>query len=406
MALILDPFLRRNGGHGAAVYRVTAVSEGEPTMSTVIRLLLSLMLLAAPLGGGALAQQARKTAGHIGQNDTVIGLIAGPAGSQSMRMAGDMARVLDDERMRILPIAGKDPVQTVSDLLYLKGIDAIIVPSDVLAHVEKLGLHGDVANRIHYVTKLYSREAHLIVRRSVNGIGELEGRRVNLGPEQGASAITGGAVFAALGLGIEATRFEHWEALEKLKAGEIDAILHVAQKPVEILTALSPADGLKLLPLDLEGAAATHYPQALLTTADYPALIDPDGEVATVSVGDVLAVFNWPRGGSRQRRVDAFVQRLLDNFQALAEPPGLIKWRDVNLAAEVPGWQRDDEADKWLEAARKAAPAAAEQDEDSEALRTAFRRFLETTGEAEALSPEDQSELFQRFMDWKEAGGQ
>jgi len=376
-------------------------------MSTLFRVLCTVTLLVACAGGEATAaQKLRKTTGHLGQNANVVGLVAGPAGSDSMRMAGDLARVLDSETLRILPIAGKDPAQTVSDLLYLKGIDAVIVPSDVLAHVEKDGLHSDVTSRVHYVTKLFNKELHVIARRQVASIKELEGKKVNLGPENDSSAITGGAVLEALGVRVEATDLQPWEALDKLKAGEIDALVYVAQKPVELLTTISPADGLKLVSVELENEAGKRYPSALFTTADYPGLIDPNSEVPSVAVGEVLAVFNWPRGGARYGRVKAFVEGFLERFPALAEPPGTLKWRDVNLAAEVEGWTRDDEAKDWLEAARKATPASAEPDAESEALRTAFRRFLEASGEARALSDEDQKELFQRFLHWKEAGGQ
>lgn len=383
-----------------------AVSEGEPGMSTVIRLLFSLALIAAPLSEGAwAAQKSRKSSGHLGQNDGVIGLVAAEAGTDSMRMAGDLARVLDSEKMRILPIAGRNPVQTVSDLLYLKGIDAIIVPSDVLRFVEKKGMHGDVESRIHYVTKLFTRDLHVIARREVASLKDLDGKKVNLGPEDSSSAITGAAVLEALKISVEATALEPWDALDKLKAGEIDAVVHVAQKPVELLTSISPADGLKLLPVELEGEAGKRYPPALLTQGDYPGLIDDKGEIATVGVGEVLAVFNWQRGGARYSRVNAFVEQFFEKFPELAEPPSTLKWRDVNLAAEVAGLERDDEAEEWIEKAQKAKPAS-ETDSEAEALRTAFRRFLETSGEAAALSANDQKELFERFLQWKEAGGQ
>ncbi len=373
-------------------------------MSTVIRLLFSLALVAVPLSDAAWAQKYRKSSGHLGQNANVIGLVASEGGSQSMRMAGDLARVLDGEKMRILPIAGKNPVQTVGDLLYLKGIDAIIIPSDVVRYVEKTGRHGNVENRVHYVTKLFTRDVHVIARKDVGSIKDLEGKKVNLGPEDSSSAITGAAVLEALEIKAEATHFEPWDAIEKVKAGEIDAVVHVAQKPVELLTSISPADGLKLLPVELDGETGKLYPPALLTQGDYPGLIRENGDVATVGVGEVLAVFNWSRGGARYSRVNAFVENFLERFPELTEPPNTLKWRDVNLAAEVAGLERDDEAEEWIEKAQKAKPEEGSESE-AESLRTAFRRFLETSGEAAALSANDQKELFERFLQWKEAGG-
>ena len=43
-----------------------------------------------------------------------------------------MARVLDEkDKLRILPVLGKGPVQNVIDILYLKSIDMGLVTTDV-----------------------------------------------------------------------------------------------------------------------------------------------------------------------------------------------------------------------------------------------------------------------------------
>ena len=43
-----------------------------------------------------------------------------------------MARVLDEkDKLRILPILGKGPVQNVIDMLYLKSVDMGLVATDV-----------------------------------------------------------------------------------------------------------------------------------------------------------------------------------------------------------------------------------------------------------------------------------
>ncbi len=58
------------------------------------------------------------------------------------------------------------------------------------------------------------------------------------------------------------------------------------------------------------------------------------------------------------------------------------KWKEVNLAAQVPGWQRFAAADQWLKAAAGRAGATDEQ------LRENFRAFM---GQQAKTAPQDQA---------------
>jgi hypothetical protein len=69
----------------------------------------------------------------------------------------------------------------------------------------------------------------------------------------------------------------------------------------------------------------------------------------------VLAVFNWPRGSDRYRRIERFVERLFTNWDQFLVAPRHPKWRDVNLGATVPGWTRHIVAERILERLRSNA---------------------------------------------------
>jgi uncharacterized protein len=51
-------------------------------------------------------------------------------------------------------------------------------------------------------------------------------------------------------------------------------------------------------------------------------------------------VYAWAPGTERHRKVSRFIEALQANFDAFLRPPRHPKWREVNLAAEVPGWTR------------------------------------------------------------------
>jgi hypothetical protein len=200
-------------------------------------------------------------------------------------------------------------------------------------------------------------------------------------------------VFGKLGIEVEITTFDYELALEKLKKGEIDALFYVAGKPAPIFTTIKPEEGLHLLSVDLTPALAETYLPGEFSASDYPGLIPPNSEVQTVSVGAVMAVFNWRKGNGRYFKLKRFVDAFFSQFDEFLKAPRHPKWQEVNLAAEVPGWRRFEPARTWL--AAHETGAADEQVSE-------FKTFLNSNSGAAALSAEDQEELFKRFLKWKE----
>jgi hypothetical protein len=110
----------------------------------------------------------------------------------------------------------------------------------------------------------------------------------------------------------------------------------------------------------------------------------------------VLAVYDWPPDTDRYRRVTRFVDYLFQRFEKLQTEPGYHpKWKDVNLAASVPGWQRfkplQDRLDKIASQPRAAAARTVEIDA-SLARKQAER---EAPGD-----PAEQERLFKQFLEW------
>ena len=62
--------------------------------------------------------------------------------------------------------------------------------------------------------------------------------------------------------------------------------------------------------------------------------------MSTVAVGSVMAVFAWQQGNERYAKVSRFIDAFFTKFPELLKPPRHPKWKDVNLAAKVPGWTR------------------------------------------------------------------
>ena len=304
---------------------------------TLTAALLALSICAAGL------QSAR--AADIGAqrdlvNGGVVGLISGGVTGTYVRIAADLADALDDGyELRVLPIIGKGSVRNIEDLLLLRGVDVAIVQSDVLDFYKRAGLVPNIEQKIRYITKLYNEEVHVLARSEHRTIDDLAGKRVNFGTEGSGTFMTAGIVFDDLGIDVEITSHPEPIALEKLRAGEIDALVFVGGKPLKLIQDVGRQEGVHLLAIPPERIKAAYVPSELTADA-YPNLIDAGKPVQTVAVAAVLAAYNWPDDHPRRRKLTRFIERFFANFERLLEPPFHPKWREVDLRAPVPGWQR------------------------------------------------------------------
>jgi hypothetical protein len=106
----------------------------------------------------------------------------------------------------------------------------------------------------------------------------------------------------------------------------------------------------------------------------------------------VLAVFNWPKNTDRYRRVQRFTEALFTKWDRFMEPHRHPKWRDVNLAATVPGWSRWSVAEEMLSRMQKDPRIAEVQQKDVRAGEE---------GPALNLTQEQRETLYYEFLQWQ-----
>jgi len=276
-------------------------------------------------------------------------VIAGGINGTYIRIAADMAAVLDSDSWRVLAVVGKGSVQNIDDLLYLKGIDMAIVQSDVLEYLKRKRTYKDIDKRIHYIAKLYNEEFHLLARPEITQLSDLKGRKVNFDVKGSGTTITATNLFDILNISVEPTFYDQATALEKLKNGEIAALAYVAGKPAQLFEKVTSADKLHFLVIDHTPALLETYLPTSLNNQDYPNLIQTDQTIKTIAVGAVLAVYNWQRHRDRYRKVADFTISFLNHFNEFQQPARHPKWREVSLSAIVPGWVRLPAAQEWLQ---------------------------------------------------------
>ena len=342
-------------------------------------------------------------------NANTVTVMSGTIGGTYVQFGADLASVLDDgNKLRVLSIVGRGSVQSIADVLFLQGVDLGIVRSDTLDYLEKKGFAKDIKKQFTYVTKLFNEEMHVIAPKSIRSLKDLEGKKVSVDLPNGGTFVTATIVFERLGIKPNLVYVEQRIALERMRAGAIDAVIVTGGKPYRSVSQFKD-DRFHLVPVEYDKSLQGDYLPATLTAKDYPNLIsEQEQQVDTIAVPAVLAAYNWPANTDRYRKLAQFVDAFFTKFPTFQNPPFHPKWKEVSLSAPLPGWQRLPSAKQWLDqhgiepVARNRfeefpkpapAPAAAVMPRQAPAA--------VQPAAAQPQSPADQEALFKQFQAWE-----
>jgi hypothetical protein len=255
----------------------------------------------------------------------------------------------------------------------------VMTQSDIFEYFRTQRKTPNLENRIHYLIRLPVSEIHLLAGTDIKSIEDLRGKKVSFGPAGSASSLTGTIVFQRLGVKVEQVLMDNPTALQKLKSGELAALVRVIGKPVDFFAHIPENSGLHLVPIPFSKNFADHYALGEFTSEEYPTLVPQGQKIDTIAVPAVLAVFNWPKDTDRYRRVRRFTEALFTKWDKFQEPHRHPKWRDVNLAATVPGWTRWSVAEEMLRRMQQ-------KDQRPSVLN---------------LTPEQREALFHQLLNWQ-----
>ena len=328
-------------------------------------------------------------------NAGTVQIVTKGLGCTCSAIASDMARVLNNiGTMRVLPVLGRGSIQGIADVLYLKGIDLSIVQSDVLAYIKRNNIHTNIENRVRYVTKLYNSELHLIAGPDIKSVQDLRGKVVSYDVKGRGAFITAQNVFDSVGVEVRPVYLERDVAIEKVQKGEIAAAFVVTGKPAASMQKVKPIGGIHLLPIEFSLKLAKSYFPAKLTSEEYPNLIPEGQTIPTISVGEVLAVYNWSPDTARYKKLERFVSELFDNFSEFQKPIRHPKWKEVNLAVMLPGWTRFTPAEVKLKQVLAVQRTGSNRND-----RARFAKFVQNTS-GKRVSKKEMAELYKQFSQW------
>jgi hypothetical protein len=236
---------------------------------------------------------------------------------------------------------------------------------------------------------------HVVAAKTIQKMSDLDGKTVSVDLPNGGTFITAITVFDRLGIKPKFAYIEQRVAYEKLRKGEIDAMVAVQGVPSKFTTTIKD-ERFHLVPIDYAPALQADYLPSQLKSEDYPALIPAGQRVDTIAVPAILAAYNWVPGSERYKKVERFVQAFFDRFEDFQKPPFHPKWKEVSLAAPLQGWKRFGAAQAWLD---KHSNTSAE-------TRRKFDEFMAMRGtdpKSAAAAPDQNSALFEQFLEWQRA---
>lgn len=288
-------------------------------------------LLAGFLAGPVVAQGA--------------GLVAGPAGTAEPVIARDLMGEGTACGITVSPISTTGSMENASAVRDRSGVQLGFVQEDTLEYIRTLA-PGDstlrrMAQGLSVVMPLHSQAIHVLARRELAGLEDLDGQRVSLGNEGSGTQLTAGLVLDVAGVA-PAARIEDLApqaSLDALLAGEIDAMFLVDGVPSPLLAdaRIDPAR-FHLLGLTQPVLTALYTPSRI-TPGAYP--VAPNG-VETVAVRSVLMTFDFSATGNAYHRAScaavADVAQLIVSRIEPLQAGGHPAWRSVDFADLPADW--------------------------------------------------------------------
>ena len=256
-------------------------------------------------------------------------------------MGRDIKRLLDEVapevgiELAVLPSQGA--LQNVIDVFRYKSIQLGVTQSDVLSYLEIYARGDPDARRaigeLQIAGGLYDEDVYLFARPGINGLGDLSGKRVDIGPAGSGTTVT--ALVLLHLAGVEPRElvnfFETSQVITALRTGRIDAFFRVAGTPTEYLReGISASHGFVLVPIRLnpkpgDAPLAQHYTPTVIKAHAYPWLDHP---VDTVRIRTAMVTAGAPPGSPACGAIGRLFRLVLDNV-AWLQQNGNPKWKEL-----------------------------------------------------------------------------
>jgi uncharacterized protein len=334
-------------------------------------------------------------------NSGAVGVMSEGASDHCMRMVADLASVLDDgHKLRIVGLIGKGTAQNLRDLRFLQGVDVALVHSDALDIAKNLHESEDITGRVSYIARLQDEEMHVLANNEITDIHQLTGKKVNTSVAGGGGAASSVNVLDRLGIHAELLNYPDWLAEEKLKSGEIDAVVFWDSIPNDSVRNFKNDGRFHLVPVPYEASLQSVYHPASVPADTYPGLVPAGQKLETISLNALIAAYNWPPGSDRSRRVAQFAEVFLSKFSDLRKAGRDRIWQSIDPVGIAQGWPRLPAAQQWIDThiTHAVVPSPTSSDPTLAEFQTFLKKAPKSAGVRDSA---DAEKLFEEFLAWR-----
>jgi TRAP transporter TAXI family solute receptor len=267
-----------------------------------------------------------------------LGIITGDQQSTAHQIGMDLKALLMRNNIHLAVFNSMGSVENIYAVYQRPGNHLGLVQSDVLAFVGKVNSDYRlrlIADKIRWIFPLYDSEVHILANVQINNFEDLQGKRVAVGDMESGTYLTSRLLFEISGITPrEMPAMGHEQALEALRAGNVDALVMIDGIPIEQLALdVSAADGLHLVPVTQE-AILGFYPASRIPAGTYPWQA---ADVDTVTVKMILVAYDFRN--HHCQTIGTVARLMMENLDWLSFN-GHPKWKSVDLTATVSGWPR------------------------------------------------------------------
>jgi len=313
----------------------------------MIRLLMPLVFLIFSFYNG-LVRSA------VNDDPSAMGMVTGPTTGTQIQFGRNIAAIAKTAGLNILVKESDGSLENIRRMDSAENAALGIVYADALYYLSRSDESEmrRVANRLRLVFPLYSAEAHLLARRSIHSIGDLENKRVVAGAAGSGTWLTTMNLLQLTGVKpAEVLNMAPDDAVAAVLKGEVDAMFFVVGKPVALFSNIGKLvdkpelarlkESVHFVPID-DSRLLREYSSGTIGPNDYSWLT---ADVPTVAVKAVLMTFDFSGGQTpyhvqRCGQLAKLGEAIRANIDQLRQS-GHAKWKEVNLDAEITIWKKD-----------------------------------------------------------------
>jgi hypothetical protein len=284
-------------------------------------------------------------------------VLADPGDVQASRMAKDFAAVMTASGSPGHAIVGSTSSNGLGKVLKTDLADFAIVSLDSLLSSAK----GDLEwmKRAPFVARLAPETLVVIAPRAVKSVRDLQGRTVSFGDLDSAASTSGRMLFSRLGVTANQTNEPLPEALDRLSAGKVDAVVVLGGDESPALSDFGSDGRFHVVAVPWSPTFEPVYAPAHVTAAERPNLVSPANPIETVGEPMALIALDAAPGSPRADGLGRVARLFFENYDGFLGDDHDSHWRDVNLAADASWptepWPRLGAAQSWLDAKKFSA---------------------------------------------------